>query len=214
MTSDWCTPAGHDVTGWPRTFGPEPSEDPDMKQLRWTTAIAGFALAVAACNESTAPNLDESIDLVDPVVVTFAATQGLPGGPIGEKGGAPFMGGMAFGGAPRTPADGRGPGAAFPDSIKLTAEQKTQIQALVAAFAAANAADIAAMHAAHRAARDAHRAGKSREEIKAILDAAKPAADRVRTNADALRAAIGNVLTPLQRAWLDAHKPSHPPRTP
>jgi Spy/CpxP family protein refolding chaperone len=124
------------------------------------------------------------------------------------------MGGMMFGGAPAAAADGRGPGATFPDSIKLTDAQKTQIQALVSAFTTANAADLAAMKAAHQAARAAHQAGKPREEVKAILDGAKAAAGRVHTAADALHAAIAAVLTPLQRAWLDAHRPDHPPRNP
>jgi len=42
----------------------------------------------------------------------------------------------------------------------------------------------------------------------------KPAAERVRAAGAALREAIRNVLTPAQRAWLDAHKPDRPPRTP
>ena len=186
-----------------------------MKLLKWTPLVAGAAFALVACNnELTGPSLDESIDAVDPIIVTFAATQGLPGGPFGDHVAPPFMGGMPFAGAPASAADGRGPGAAFPDSIKLTDGQKAQIQALVAAFATLNAADLATMKAAHVAARQAHQAGKSREEIKAILDGAKAAADRVRANADALHAAIANVLTAAQRAWLEAHKPDHPPRTP
>lgn len=183
-----------------------------MKFLRWTPMAA--AAFLVACSEPTSPNLDRSIEEMDPVVVTFAATQGLPGGPIGLHNGPPFMGGMPFMGAPMSAASGRGPGAAFPDSLKLTDAQKAQIAALVAAFTTANAADLAAMKAAHTAARTARQAGKSREEIKAILDAAKPAADRVRAASEALRAAISNILTPAQRAWLEAHKPDRPPRTP
>jgi Spy/CpxP family protein refolding chaperone len=184
-----------------------------MKLLRWSPLLTGAVLALA-CSEPTGPNMNDSIDAIDPVVVTFAATQGLPGGPIGEHNRPPFMGGLPFAGAPGSAANGRGPGAAFPDSLKLTDAQKAQIEALVAAFTAANAVDLAAMKAAHQAAREAHRAGKSREEIKAILDAAKPAAERVRTSATTLRTAIGNVLTAAQRAWLEAHKPDRPPRTP
>ena len=184
-----------------------------MKLLRWSPMVAAAALFVA-CTEPTSPGLADEINAVDPVVVTFAATQGLPGGPIGEHNGPPFLGGMPFVGAPASAADGHGPGAAFPDSIKLTDAQKTQIAALVAAFTLANATDLAAMKAAHEAARAAHQAGKSREEIKAILDGAKAAADRVHTAAGALHTAIQNVLTPAQRAWLDAHRPDRPPRTP
>ncbi len=186
-----------------------------MKLWKWTT-IAASAMAIAACeNAPTTPDtLQASFDQMDPVVVTFSATQGLPGGPFGVRDGAPFMAGMAFAGAPSSAKDGRGPGAAFPDSLKLTDSQKSAIQALTAAFVAANAADLAEMRAAHKAAHDARKAGATREEVKAILDAAKPTAERVRAAADALRTAIRAVLTDAQRAWLDAHRPDRPPRTP
>ena len=187
-----------------------------MKLHKLTTVLAGSALLAAACDRGpTGPDsMQADINAVDPVVVTFAATQGLPGGPIGDMGHGPFMGGMPFMGAPASAADGRGPGAAFPDSLKLTDAQKAAIQALVAAFTVANATDLAAMKAAHVQARDAHKAGASREAIRAILDAVKPSAERVRTAAEALHTAIGNVLTAAQKAWLEAHKPAHPPRTP
>lgn len=188
-----------------------------MRLIRWTAAVAA-AVALAACERTpTSPqNLDTTIDDVDPVFVTFAATQGLPGGPFAEAGGAPFMGAMPFtGGMGMGMGPGpRGPGAPFPDSLKLTTVQREQIHALVTAYFEANATDMAAMKAAHKAARDAIKAGEPREKVKAILEAAKPAAERVRTAAAALRQAIWNVLTPAQRAWLDAHKPDRPPRTP
>jgi len=181
----------------------------------WTMAMAG-ALTIVACDNSptTPANLEASLDEVDPIVVTFSATQGLPGGPIGDRVGPPFMGGMPFTGAPMSAADGRGPGAAFPDSIRLTDAQRTQIQALVAAFTAANAADLATMKAARDAARQAIRDGKTRDEVRAILETARPAADRVRAAGESLRTSIRALLTPLQRAWLDAHRPDRPPRTP
>ena len=59
---------------------------------------------------------------------------------------------------------------------------------------------------------DARRAGKTRDEVKASIETAKAAADRVRAKGEALRASIDNVLTALQRAWLAAHIP-HSPRT-
>lgn len=181
----------------------------------WTMAMAG-ALTIAACENSptTPDNLEASLDEVDPVVMTFSATQGLPGGPIGDRVGPPFMGGMQFTGAPASATDGRGPGAAFPDSIKLTDAQKTQIQALVAAFTAANATDLAAMKAAREAARKAIRDGKTKDEVRAIMATAKAAADRVRAASETLRASIRALLTPAQRAWVDAHRPDRPPRTP
>lgn len=185
-----------------------------MKLLNFA-AVAATVVLVAACDHRpTAPNSDlqASLDAVDPVVATFNASQGLPGGPFGEPGGMPFLGGMPFAGAPNGGAGG--PGAPFPDSLKLTDAQKAQIQALVTAFQTANKPDLDAMRAAMQAAHAAMKAGSTRDQVKAILDAAKPAADRVHAAADALRVAIGNVLTAAQRAWLDAHKPDHPPRTP
>ena len=187
-----------------------------MKLHKLSTVLAGAVVFAAACDRGpTGPDtMQADFDAADPVVVTFAATQGLPGGPFGAAGGAPFMAGMPFVGMHFGPAGGRGPGAPFPDSLKLTDSQKATIQALVAAFAAANATDLAAMKAAHIKAREAHKAGTSREAVKAILDAAKPAAERVKAAAEVLRAAIGNVLTAAQKAWLEAHKPDRPPRTP
>ena len=186
-----------------------------MKLLKFTTLVGVVAFAAACDRGVTDPNsVQAEFDAVDPVVVTFAASQGLPGGPFGENGGPPFMAGMPFAGAPGSAANGHGPGAALPDSIKLTDAQKAQIQALVTAFQTANKADLDAMKAAHQAAMAARKAGKTHDEVKAILDAAKPAADRVRAAAEALHAAINAVLTPLQRTWLEQHKPDHPPRTP
>ena len=186
-----------------------------MTLLKHAT-VAAMVLAIAACNFGpTRPdNLQAEFDQVDPVVVTFAASQGLPGGPFGSREGPPFMAGMAFAGAPMGPAHGRGPGAPLPDNLKLTDAQKAQIEAAVTAFKTANAADIAAMKAAHQAARDAKKAGKTKEEVKAILATARPAAERLRAASAALRTAIQAVLTAEQRAWLEANKPERPPRTP
>ena len=188
-----------------------------MKLTKVTIVLAGAVAFAAACNRGpTSPdNLQSQFDAVDPVVATFSAAQGLPGGPFGnEHGGLPFMGGMPFGGAPIGAADGHGPAAALPDSLKLSDAQKTLIAALVTAFQTANKADLDAMKAAMDAAHAARKAGKTHDEVKAILDAARPAADRVHAKAEVLRAAIDNVLTAAQRAWLAAHKPDHPPRTP
>ena len=186
-----------------------------MKLVRLAIFASAALVAISCDRHPSAPDSTLALlDTVDPIVATFNATLGLPGGPIGDAMLPPFLGGMSFSDAPAPAHDGKGPGAPLPDSLKLTAAQKTQIQALVAAFAVANAADLVAMRAAHDAARTAHQAGKTKAEIQAILDGAKAAADRVRANAVALRTAINNVLTPAQQAWLGAHKPDHPPRTP
>ena len=185
-----------------------------MKLLRLTTILAGAVAFTAACDRGpTSPDsMQAEFDAADPIVATFDATQGLPGGPFGEFAGMPFMGGMPF--AAGRLGGATGPGAALPADLKLTDAQKTQIHLLVAAFVVANATDLAAMRTAHQAAHAALKAGKSKEEAKAILDKAKPAAERVKAAAGALRTAIGNVLTAAQKAWLEAHKPDHPPRTP
>lgn len=187
-----------------------------MKLFKLMTVVSGAAVLAAGCDVwPTRPDtMQAEFDMMDPVVATFSASQGLPGGPFSAVGALPFMGGMAFAGGPMGAATGKGPGAALPDNLKLTEAQRTAIQALVTAFHTANAADIAVMKAAHIAARQAHKAGKTRDEIRAILAAAKPTADRVHAAAAALRTAIHALLTAEQRAWLDAHKPDRPPRTP
>ena len=85
-------------------------------------------------------------------------------------------------------------------TIKLTDEQKSQISSLVSAFESANRADLDAVKAAMDAAAAAHRAGKSRDEIRAILDAARPARERLELARRALNQQIVALLTPEQKA--------------
>jgi len=84
--------------------------------------------------------------------------------------------------------------------IPLTDAQKAQMRALEAAFEQANKADLEAVKAAYEQARAAHAAGKTREEIKAILDAVRPAIERLDAARRALRAQLEAILTPEQRA--------------
>ena len=165
-----------------------------MQFTKLTAVILGAVAFATACELGpTQPdNLQSSFDAVDPVVATFSASQGLPVGA----------------------ANGQGPDAALPDNLKLSDAQKAQIEALVTAFQAANKTDLDAMKAAMDAARAAKKAGKTHAEVKAILETAKAAAERVHAKGEALRVAIGNVLTAAQKAWLEAHKPDRPPRTP
>ena len=172
-----------------------------MKMSRLLPLVAGLAL-VASCDRSptqSSPLAD--VNLVDPYVLTFNATNGLPGEPFFSQG-------------PGSRPDARGPGAPFPDSLKLTDAQKAQMQALRDAFAAAHASDLAALDAIQKQARDAIKAGKSRDELKAIFDTTKPILDRLKPAFDALATAIGNVLTPAQKAWIASHKPDGPPPRP
>lgn len=104
--------------------------------------------------------------------------------------------------------DAAGIGASLlPDSLKLTAEQKAAIAALHEAFMAATAADVAALRAIEEDARDAYRAGRSRDEIRAILAKAWPIRERLDAAFRKLQADIWAVYTPEQRAWIESHRP-------
>ena len=191
-----------------------------MKLKTWTV-LAASAVVIAACDSKPTEfdTLQAQFDQVDPVVAIFTSTYGLPDGPFAGAGAMPFMGNFTLPAGmgiqrPGNFGPAAGAGAQLPDSLKLTDAQKTQIRSLMSAFETANAADIAATKAAHMAARAAHRDGRSREEIKALLDAAKPAAERIRVASQALRSAVQNVLTPAQKAWMESHRPTVPFRMP
>ena len=169
-----------------------------MKLSRLFPLVAG-AVLLAACDRSpTQPTLAAELSLVDPYVLTFSASNGLPAEPFHV-------------GGPGSRPDARGPGAPFPDDLKLTDAQKTAIQAARNAFQTANAADLAALEAIHQEARAAMQAGKTRAEVRAIIEKAKPILGRLKGGFDALHAAIEAVLTPAQKAWIAAHKPEGPP---
>ena len=172
-----------------------------MRSIRFVSVLAA-ALAVAACdNGPTRPNLLAELNLIDPYVLTFSATDGLPAGPFHMPG-------------PGSRFDARGPGLPFPDSLKLSDAQKASIEALRTAFEAANKADLAALEAIRKEAAEAIKAGKPREDVRKILEKGKPIAERLKPAFDALRAAISNVLTAAQKAWIAAHRPDGPPPRP
>jgi Spy/CpxP family protein refolding chaperone len=109
--------------------------------------------------------------------------------------------------SPAASIDAAGLGASLlPDALKLTAEQKAAIAALHDAFMKANAADIAALQAIEQEARAAVKAGKSRDEIRAILAKAAPIRERLDAAFRKLQADIWAVYTPEQRAWIEAHR--------
>ena len=85
-------------------------------------------------------------------------------------------------------------------SSTLTAEQRTQIQSLIAAYEEANKADLAAVQAALEKARAAAKNGATKEQIAAIMDAVKANVERLRAAQLELIKAIDAVLTPEQRA--------------
>ena len=96
----------------------------------------------------------------------------------------------------------------FPDELRLTPDQQAKIKALVEAFQASTKADHDALNAILRQAKEAIAAHKSRDEVKAILDHGNAIRARLSAAESALRAAIDAVLTPEQKAWLEAHKPA------
>jgi Spy/CpxP family protein refolding chaperone len=70
----------------------------------------------------------------------------------------------------------------------------------------ANAADIAALEAIERDARAAIKAGKPRDEIRAIIATAEPIRARLDIAFKKLQADIWAVYTAEQRAWIEAHR--------
>lgn len=110
--------------------------------------------------------------------------------------------------SPATRVDAAGIGAAqLPESLRLTVEQKAAIAALHDAFMKATAADVAALRAIEQEVKAAIGAGKSREEIRAILARAAPIRERLDAAFTKLRADIWAVYTPEQQAWIESHRP-------
>jgi Spy/CpxP family protein refolding chaperone len=98
-------------------------------------------------------------------------------------------------------------GANLPTELALTTEQKAAIAALHEAFKTATAADVAALRALETEARAAEKAGKSRDDIRAILARGAPILARLQHAFELLQAAIWQVYTPEQRAWIESHRP-------
>lgn len=149
-----------------------------------TTILAAMALTIAACDssESTAPALNPSAaDAID-IVPEYASS------------GTAIMDRAGIG------------GAQFPDSLKLSTEQKAAIQVLHDTFEKDNATDIAALRAIEADAKAARSAGKTNAEIRTILEKAIPIRVRLDAKFAALRVAVLAIYTPAQRAWIEANK--------
>lgn len=145
--------------------------------------LLGVLAALAACDRSTpvSPSATPAADVID-LVPDYAVS-------------------------PAASIDAAGIGASLlPDALKLTAEQKAAIAALHDAFMKANAADIAALQAIEQEARAAAKAGKTRDEVRAILAKAAPIRERLDAAFKKLQADIWAVYTPEQRAWIEAHR--------
>jgi Spy/CpxP family protein refolding chaperone len=96
---------------------------------------------------------------------------------------------------------------ALPDEIALSDAQKTQIRSFVEDFMAATKSDREALQGILKQAREAIQAGKSREEVAAILRQGAPIRDRINAAEKELVADINSVLTAEQKAWIAAHRP-------
>jgi Spy/CpxP family protein refolding chaperone len=93
-------------------------------------------------------------------------------------------------------------GSEFPDSLRLSAEQKAKIQALHDAYRRANASDLAALQLIEQQLRAAITARRPRADILAILARAEPIRLRLAQSFAELQRAIFAVYTPAQQAWL------------
>jgi Spy/CpxP family protein refolding chaperone len=145
------------------------------------SALAVAAIFIAACdNAATAPKADESALLVFDQAASMDSASGVPRGPFMDR--------------------------ELPDSIKLTDAQKAAIKALHDAYAAAHKAQFDQLKAIHDEARAAMKAGKTRDEVKAILDKGKVIMDGMKADFDALQAKVQAILTPAQKAWFAAHQ--------
>ena len=145
--------------------------------------VCGALLALVACDRSAPVDPDRSaaaevVDVVPDYVISSAVAGDAAG--IG--------------------------GSRFPEDLQLTAEQKAAIAALHEAFMAANAADVESLRVIERQARAAIRAGKSREEVRAILATAQPILQRLDAAHRKLQADIWAVYTPEQRAWIESRR--------
>ena len=170
-----------------------------MKLLRLVPVAAAAALIYACAPTDPLSGLTQAqFDAINPTSLEFASTSGLPAEPFNAAG-------------PGSRADDKRPGAAFPDSLKLTTAQLTQIRALRDAFYTNNKTDLDALHAIHAQAEAARKAGKTRDEVRAILATGKTIVDRLQPKFEALRVSSAAVLTSLQKAWIASHKPTAPP---
>jgi Spy/CpxP family protein refolding chaperone len=141
-------------------------------------------LALGACSEETTAPTDTTFMLQDAADLAYGATD------LADPG-RHFIARLKL----------------LPDSIKLSEAQETQMRGLIAAFVEATKADLAALAAIHKQAREAYAAGKSAEEIRAILATGDAIRTRLHEAERKLHADILALLTPAQKAWLESHRP-------
>jgi hypothetical protein len=162
-----------------------------MRSVKALLAVSGLAFAMACGSDSTAPRPDEeeSIQVLPDYFSSIA---------------------VAF------DAAGIG-GSMFPDSLKLSLEQKAAILAMHQAFAILNRDKFVELQQIELAARAARDAGQPKYVVDSIIASAQELRDEVADAFDQLHEQIWNTYTPAQRAWLEMNRlricgPEGPPR--
>ncbi|MBA4072903.1 MAG: hypothetical protein C0497_13845 [Gemmatimonas sp.] len=151
-------------------------------KLRIAALLAAAAFASACDNAATGPNASRETALLQfDAQATMDSATLVPRGPAYEN---------------------EGP----PDALKLTDAQKAAIKALHDAFAAAHKTQFDQLKAIREEARAAIQAGKTREQVRAILEKGRPIMESMKADFEALRAAVAAILTPEQQAWAAAHR--------
>ena len=152
-------------------------------KLRIAALLAAVAFVSACDNAATGPNAlrDESTLLQFDAQATMDSATLVPRGPAYDQAGPP-------------------------DSLKLTDAQKAAIKALHDAFAAAHKTQFDQLKAIREEARAAIKAGKTRAEVRAIMEKSRVIMEAMKADFEALRAAVAAVLTPEQKAWAAAHR--------
>lgn len=145
------------------------------------------ALAVGACSKDLTAPLDTSATLDEAADLAFSASFVADAGNL-------FIADVL---------------RHLPANLKLTSAQEASIKALLDAFGPATKSDREALAAIFKQARDAQAAGKTKEEVSAILAQGAPIRARLETAEKKLRADVMAVLTAEQRAWVESHTPSH-----
>ncbi len=148
----------------------------------------------------------------------FGAFGGRGGRGFGRGGPPPDGGARPDSAAPRGRGgrDGRGMRGCppfFPDSLALSAAQSQQIVALRAAFHQQNAPAFAQLKAISDSARAAMNAGATRDQMRAIMEQAKPINESLRAGNKQVQGQVEALLSPGQLAWMKAFRPPHPRKT-
>ena len=148
--------------------------------MRIWMAVIGAALIAGACTNDTTGLDDTAAQLDEMADYAYGATR------VGDRGSNPFLERLAQ----------------LPAELALSADQRSQIDALVAQFVAASTADRAALAALLEQAAAARQAGQTREQVAAILAGGTAIRERLHQAERELHSAVTAVLTPAQRAWL------------